>query len=509
MNSNAALPEHTESLWIETSEPTSFPQLEDDIAADVVVVGGGIAGLTTAAELAEAGADVTVLEANRVGSGTTGRSTAKVTTQHGLCYDRFRSRFGEERAWQYARANEAALEAVSDRCERMDVDPQFRRRPAYTYLPPDRSRRELEEEVDAARSVGLPATFVDDPPLPFESAGAVRFDDQGQFHPSRYVVGLARQVSDAGGTIYEGSTVVDVSSVTGSSHRVETESGAVTAETVVVASHFPFLDRGGYFARMRPKRSYVLAVHVDDGLPDGMCYQDTHPYRSLRTHAFDDEELLLVGGQDHKTGHGTETAARYRRLAAFARRHYDVEDVAYRWSTQDYVTVDRVPFVGRLGVGSDDVYVATGFGGWGMTNGTAAGMMLADAVRGRENPWLDAFRPTRLDGVREVLSQNLHTTSEFARGWLGALSGGDDDLSPCEASIVTRRGRPVAIYRDELGVRHEISAVCTHLYCVVEWNDAEQSWDCPCHGSRFTPTGAVIEGPATRDLERRDGDRND
>lgn len=493
-------------MWVETTSRPSFPRLQEDRSPDVAVVGGGIAGLTTAVELAEAGVDVVLVEADRVGSGVTGRSTAKVTTQHGLCYRRLHDRYGADRTRQYARANEVALEAVADRCGRMDVDPQFDRRPAFTVLPPDGSNRDLEAEAAAARRVGLPATYVEDPSLPFEVAGAVRFDDQGQFHPCQYLVGLARQLTDAGGRIYERSRAVAIASDGRGRERVETEAAAVTADAVVVASHFPFVDRAGYFARMRPKRSYVVALRVDDAVPDGMLYQDSHPYRSVRSHRFGGEDLLLVGGQDHRTGQGGETEAQYRRLVAFAERHWDVDTVAYRWSTQDYVTVDRVPYVGRLGLGSGDVYVATGFGGWGMTNGTAAGMMLADTVRGNENPWLPAFRPTRLTGGRELLSENARTTSAFARGWLDALTAGEDEPTPGQARVVRHGGRPVGEYRDEDGTIHRVSAVCTHLACVVEWNDAERSWDCPCHGSRFAPTGAVIEGPATRDLSRLDDD---
>ena len=503
MSEHDALPDGTDPIWKETASPTTYPRLDGDRSAEAVVVGAGIAGLTTAVELAEAGVEVVVLEADRIGAGATSRSTAKVTSQHGLVYADLLDRFGEDVARPYARANQAAVEAVADRCARMDVDPQFRRQPAYTYLSEHDSEDRVEAEAETARRLGLPASYVESVPLSFESGGAVRFDDQGQFNPHRYLVGLAGQLVDAGGEIYEQTRAVDLSTAGGDSPSVETESGTVTGDAVVVASHFPFADRGAYFARMRPKRSYVIAVRVGDEVPDGMFYRQSDPYRSIRSHTLDGEELLLVGGQNHKTGHATNTEERYGRVARFARRHFDVESIASRWSTQDYVTIDQVPYIGQLGAVDDDLYVATGFGGWGMSNGTAAGMMLADAVRGQENPWLSAFEPKRLAGLRDALSLNAHSTSELVHGWIDSLSSGDDVPSPGEARVVRQGGRPVAISRDEDGTARAVSAVCTHMGCIVEWNDAEKSWDCPCHGSRFDQSGEVIEGPAGADLTPR------
>jgi Rieske Fe-S protein len=291
---------------------------------------------------------------------------------------------------------------------------------------------------------------------------------------------------------------------------VSTDRGEVTADDVVVATHFPIYDHALYYARMYPKRSYVLAVEIGGEVPEGMYYYPEEPYFSVRPHPAGEESAMLVGGQNHRTGHGGSTAERYRNLERQARDRFDVESVEYRWSTQDYVSIDKVPFVGEHGPKTDHVYVATGFGGWGMTNGTAAGTMLADRILGRDNAWADAFRPTRFNfdaSKEDLLEHNKHAMGHFLEDHLAKPPTADvSDMDPGTAKVVQLEGDSVGIFRDEDGEYHVVSAVCTHMGCRVEWNDGERSWDCPCHGSRFDLDGSVLDTPAVEDLKRYDED---
>ena len=490
------------SPWLTNAPETDYGSLDGGANAESVVVGGGIAGLTTATLLAEAGRDVVLLERDHVGEGVTGHSTAKVTSQHGFQYASLERRHDRETARKYGRANQRAVEFVADRTESFDADCGLERRPAYAVTDSADEVHTVRREVRAAERAGLPATFVED--VAPDAVAGVRFADQLQFDPQRYLLALAEAFVEAGGRLFEGTRVTDVDG--GAPCRVETRSGSVTAEDVVLATHFPLLDRAGYFARQYPKRSYVLAVRASDPPTDGMYYWPGETYRSTRTAEIDGETLTLVGGQNHKTGQGGRVLDRYRRLEATARDRFDVEDVVYRWSTQDYVSVDGVPYVGRLGAFASNVYAATGFGGWGMSNGTAAGLSIAGAILGRPEEWADAFDPLRATvraSAKEFSTENANVARRFVGDWAEGLASTGDRLGRDEATVYRHGTDVVGVYRDEDGDDHVVDAVCPHLGCLVQWNDGERTWDCPCHGSRFAVDGRVLDGPATEDLPAR------
>jgi glycine/D-amino acid oxidase-like deaminating enzyme/nitrite reductase/ring-hydroxylating ferredoxin subunit len=496
-----------ESVWIDTgpAQP-ELPSLDGSARADVVVIGGGIVGLTTALLLQEAGRKVVLIEAGRLARGVSGYTTAKVSSQHGLIYAKLTSKHGPDAARTYGHSNEAALEWIAQRVERDGIDCDFRRQPSYAYVSSDSQRQQVEDEARAAIAAGLPASLTESTPLPYPVAAAVRFDDQAEFHPRKYLLALADRLVAAGAEIYERSHAVEVDADS-DNVTVKTPGGSVTAGYAVVATHYPFLDRSLSFARVHPQRSYAIACRIAGAPPPGMHISGDSPTRSVRAIPLGDEELLLVGGEGHKTGTGGDTEQRYRALEQFAREYWDVESVAYRWSTQDNSTLDSLPYVGRLTPRSGRVLMATGFAKWGMTGGTAAAHVLADLLADRESAAAELFDPwrkTARQSVVKLLEENAQVGARFFGDRLTKPGGREiDSLRPGEGDIVRRDGEKVAAYRDDEGALVAVSARCTHLGCQVNWNSAERSWDCPCHGSRFAPDGRVLQGPAVHALERK------
>jgi glycine/D-amino acid oxidase-like deaminating enzyme/nitrite reductase/ring-hydroxylating ferredoxin subunit len=497
------LPGSSGSHWLQGVDAPIFPRLGGDTSVEVAVFGAGITGLTAAYLLAAAGVRVAVLEASRVATGVSGHTTAKLTSLHGLIYAKLAGRFGDGTAAAYGAANEAGLEWVAETVEREGFDCDLRRRDNFTYALRGSRRPELEREADAAARLGLPASFVEDLDLPFPVAGAVRFRGQADFHPYRYLTALARRAGELGAEIYEGTRATGVE---GSPPRVRTEAGAtVTAQQVIVATQVPFLERGLFFARLEPKRSYAMTAPLQGTAPTGMYLSAGEPTRSIRTIPTSEGELLLVGGEGHRVGTGDPPGA-YRRLAAWMKENFDVGEPQLRWSSQDYFTLDGMPYVGPVRPFEDRVLVATGFAKWGLANGTTAARMLVDRLEGRENPWAEAFDSNRLR-PRASLPTLARHGAETGRFLLGdrirGRSASADDVGPGEGRIVGSGLSQRAVHRDQQGRLHSLSARCTHMGCIVRWNAAERSWDCPCHGSRFGVEGGVLQGPAVSPLEPR------
>jgi glycine/D-amino acid oxidase-like deaminating enzyme/nitrite reductase/ring-hydroxylating ferredoxin subunit len=488
---------------METAPGAVYPPLDDGHHVDVAVVGGGIVGVAAGLLARADGASVALLEADRLCSGVTGHTTAKLTALHRLIYHHLRSHFGEDGARSYAEANQAGLEWVARQVEERGIACDFRRRSAYTYATEASARAAVEDEVDAALAAGLPAQLVEEIPLPYPVEVAVRLDDQAEFHPRRFVLALGEALASDGGLVFEQTRAQSLHE--GSPCELRTDRGKLTAERVVVASHFPFLDRSLAFARMRPERSYAIGARVGGDPPPGMFITAGGPTRSLRSHPHGGEELLIVGGEGHKTGQGGDTRQRYERLERFAREHFDVRSVDYRWSAQDPVTADRMPYVGALTPLSRRVLYATGFGKWGLAGGVGAAMILADELAGRSNPWASAFDANRLKPLaqaKDLVTANADVAAHLVGDRIKKLRPKElSELAPGEGGIVRHQGETVAAYRDEDGAVAAVSATCTHLWCQVSWNAAERSWDCPCHGSRFATDGSVLEGPAVKPLE--------
>lgn len=499
------------SYWMDSTGTTDYPALAEDIEVDVVVVGAGIAGLSTAWELAQAGRSVAVLEADRIAADTTGFTTAKVSAQHTLIYAQLAKSLGADGAALYARSQQDAVEHLVETVVALGIDCDLERAAAYTYFVDASRVDELQAEATAARAAGLSASFVTETGLPFQVAGAVRVEDQAQFHPRRYLLALAAAAAGHGVRTYERTRVVALHE--GEPCRVETESGhTVRAVHVVVATHYPVFDRALLFARMTPHRELVVAGEIPvERDPAGMYITPAEGTRSVRTApAADGRRLVIVTGEAFTPGDAGPggVTGRLERLAEWTHRWFGVDRPSYQWAAQDNDTTDKVPFVGRLHVASKNVWVATGFGGWGMTNGIMSGRLLAGHIAGTPPEWASIYDPRRFNPVREGVSM-AGAQAKVARHFVGdrvdALRhGGVEDIEPGQGAVLRVGGAVRAVYRDPDGGLQSLSARCTHLGCLVQFDDAERCWACPCHGSRFDVDGSVLHGPATRPLPHRD-----
>ena len=494
------------SLWVATTLETDYPRLEEDVSVDVAVLGGGITGLTAAYLLKSEGKTVALIEGKRIACGVTGYTTAKLTVGHSLVYRSLVDTFGEDGARTYAASNRAAIERVAQLVEELRIDCDFERASNFVYTESADQVDAIREEVAAAGRAGVEAHFTTETDLPFPILGAVRVDGQAQFHPRKYLLPLAATLPGDGSHVFERTRARDVEETDGRC-TVVTDRGRISAEQVLVATHLPFLDRGFFFAKAHPGMSYAVAADVSEAAaPRGMYISIDQPTRSIRSAPSQEAEqrILVVGGEGHKPGLEEDTRRRYEALERFLAERFEAHRVAYRWSAHDYAPLDGVPYIGRLRRGSSRIYVATGFAKWGLTKGTLAAMLVTDAIVGRANPWAefyDAKRLKPLASARTFAKENGQVAVHFVGARLKRRGTPEGvDLEPNEGRIVRLGRRHVAMFRDEDGAVHVLSARCTHLGCLVEWNTVERTWDCPCHGSRFTMTGAVLEGPAVSQL---------
>jgi glycine/D-amino acid oxidase-like deaminating enzyme/nitrite reductase/ring-hydroxylating ferredoxin subunit len=489
-----------QSLWLDGVPVTPRSRPAPDGEVDVAVIGGGITGITTALLLKRGGARVAVVEAVSVGSGVTGATTAKVTALQSTVLSQIRSRHGQDVATVYAEASAAAVEQVATLAGELGIGCDLARRPAYTYAAEESDMDTVTAEHEAAREAGLSTELVEDAGLPYSVAGAVRLADQLELHPVRYVRGLAEAVDGDGSVVLEGLRVLGVED--GSPCLVRTTGPTIAAKLLVVATHYPLLDRGLFFARLEPQRSYCVAARVKGAPPRVLAISAGSPTRSIRSHG----DMVIVGGEGHTVGAREATPERFEALEAFAREHWDVAEVTHRWSAQDPVPYDFLPVIGPYVPGSSRLFVASGFMKWGLTGGTFAAMILRERLGGEDHPWAATFAPNRvsLRSAPKLAEMNARVGVDFVGDRLKpAEAGSRDDVPPGEARAVREGLGRTGVYRDEDGEVHAVSMRCTHLGCLLRFNAAETSWDCPCHGSRFDVDGRVLEGPAVDSLERR------
>ncbi len=431
-----------ESIWTATAQIPHFSPLWGQTHADVLIIGGGIAGLLCAYELKKAGIDCVVAEAKNIAGGITKNTTAKITAQHGLCYTKMFHRFGEEKTRLYLEANQKAVETYRMLCRNIDCD--FVSQDNYIYSR--NNRQKLEKELRTLESLGFHAEFSENLPLPFPTAGAVGFPDQAQFHPLKFLSSIAE-----GLTIYENTPVRQLAN-----HMAYTDRGAIRAGCIIIATHFPFLNKhGSFFLKLYQQRSYALSLENAQSL-QGMYLDEQENGLSFRNQG----DSLILGGGGHRTG---KQGGNWKELEAFAAQHYPDASITHRWATQDCMTLDGIPYIGSYSARTSDLYVATGFNKWGMTSSMVAAQVLTDLVQGIENPYAEVFSPSR-----NMLHPQL----------------GINALESTKNLLTFSKKR------------------CPHLGCALKWNPQEHSWDCPCHGSRFEENGKRIDGPSTGDLKK-------
>jgi len=490
------------SPWLDGIADVEFPPLRAKrVRVDVAVVGGGLAGVMTAALLKREGRTVALIEAKDIGAGESLRTTAHLTSVHDLRFHQGLQKFGEAGIRKMAEAGMAAVDQLESLSRELGIACDLERMPAYLYTESEDEVPRLEAEAEAARKAGMSAEITREVPFPGPVVAGVRYENQARFHPGRLLVPLASYVLGDGSVVYERSRVLDIHD--GKPCEVRTEQGTVLANDVVVATDSPVCNRVFLHTKVAAYRTYAVAAWMDRDLP-GLFWDTADPYHYTRTHPFAEGHLLIVGGKDHKVGERSDTETPLDELERYVRERFPVQEFAYRWSGQIEEPVDGLPYIGRNSV-SQHVYVATGFAGVGMMGSTLSGMILRDLISGRPNPWSHLYAATRikpLASFKRYVEENVDFPKHMAKDWLrpkGEVSSVDD--IPRGQGAVTRVGaQRVAAYRNEEGALQAVSAVCTHLGCLVHFNSAEKSWDCPCHGSRFGTDGAVLHGPATQAL---------
>ncbi|MFL5741892.1 MAG: FAD-dependent oxidoreductase [Flavisolibacter sp.] len=494
------------SLW--QNNMPAYTEKKADISNEtfnVVIAGGGMTGIAAALQLQKSGKRCLVAEANTLCFGTTGGTTAHLNNFFDTSYDIVISKFGEEHAQMLARAASQALELYRSNIEEYGIDCEYSQKDAYIFAQDDDQVKQLDKIFEGSKKAGADAAHTDRIPLPIEFNKAIVYHEQAQFHPARYVYALAKAFEEAGGVILQNCQVKDVKE-TNKTLEIETSAGKITAGCMIWATHIPPGINLLHF-RCAPYRSYAMAVTLnDDAYPNALAYDLYDPYHYYRTQEIDGKKYLIVGGEDHKTAHEENTEACFAKLEAHIRSYFDVKEVAFKWSSQYFEPADGIAYIGHLPGNADQVLVATGFGGNGMTYSHISALVLTDLVTKGESEYTELFSPDRLKpvaGFGNFLKENADVVKEFvgkrfSKEKLEELV----DLAPGEAKLVKFEGKSLAMYKDESGNIHALNPVCTHAKCTVGWNSAEKTWDCPCHGARYGIDGAVLTGPARAGLEK-------
>lgn len=510
MDPHETLTSNTRPLWADTATIGKQPSQSGQISVDVCIIGAGITGLTAADLLKRAGKTVAVIDIGRIGSGETSHTTAHLTEVFDIEYRSLISHFGLEGAQLAAQSMRRAIERIEENATAYGIDCDFARVPGYQFTEKVSDIDEIEDESENALKLGVPNEIVFESDLPFKVVRAMRVDHQAQFNPLKYLAGLAQRIPGNGSYIFEETRMHDVEE--GQPCKVHTDRGTIVADEVFVSANVPSNDRFFMHTKIAAYRTYAISITTTDNLKlSGLYWDVDDPYHYVRGYEQNGVNHIIIGGEDHKTGQDVHTTAHYQRLEDWARERFQVASVDHRWSGQVIEPVDGLPYIGRNPL-SDHVFIATGFSGTGLTMGSLAGMIVSDLILGNQNPWVDLYDASRvkpLASIRNFISENIDYPSHMIGDRLAPAQMKDSNvLRENEGAIVRMNGKKVAAYRDPGGDLHVLSPVCPHMGCHVNWNDAEKSWDCPCHGARFTPTGKLLNGPAVSDLSSEDVDIN-
>ena len=494
----------TRSIWKSTAPKNNFPSLNEHINTEIAIIGGGITGVTTAYFLAKSGKKVVLLEAGTISGGTTGDSTGNLYAMVDKRLHHIQSKWDEETAANVARSRGEAVDLVEELVNKYQIDCSFKRVPWYLFSETDQKDETIEKEIAAAANYRLKVEELQELPVPVKVSKAIKVEGQAQFNPAAFVRGLAENIDSANCRIFENSEVYHIEKE--EELVLSTATGTVTAKKVILATHTP---KGiyGLQTALYPYREYAIAAKLKSGdFPDGI-YWDTEAdfHTSMRTYSKGGDNFVLVLGGHHKVGQEDDYSRFFRKLEQQARKYFDVSEISYEWSAQHYKPADGLPYIGESS--DDNIYIATGFSTDGLTYGVLSAMILDDLLNGRKNEWSDLYKASRFTPVKSAknfINENLNVAKQYIKDLPGkAEAGSFDEIAAGQGKVVEVDNEKWAVFKDDTGQVHCQSAVCTHMDCIVDWNDAEKSWDCPCHGSRFKATGEVIEGPAFSPLDKR------
>jgi glycine/D-amino acid oxidase-like deaminating enzyme/nitrite reductase/ring-hydroxylating ferredoxin subunit len=495
----------TISIWQDTiADYKTNNNFEADKQYDVVIVGAGITGVTTALSLQNTGLSCLLIEASTIGFGTTGGTTAHLNTFFDTTYQQVTKNFGQKNAKLLVKGAKASMALIKQNITTYSIDCAFENKEGYLFSLNEKQNKELEEIIESASNLGLPIAFSDNMPFPIPYLKLACIKKQAQFNPVQYITGLAKAFEEKGGVILQNSRVRDLEE--GENLKVHTSAnGVINAKRIIYATHIP-PGINLLHLRCAPYRSYVLGVKLkDNAYPHALGYDMSDPYHYYRTQFINGEKYLIAGGEDHKTGHEDNTEACFRRLESYVKSYFPVDRIAFRWSSQYFEPADGLPYIGNLPGNGKNVYVATGFGGNGMIYGTLSAIIFTDIIAKGKSAYQDLFDPNRIKpvaGFANFVKEGADVAKELVNTLLPAHKIDElADLAAGEAKVVKFEGTTIALYKDETHHVHAVNSTCTHMKCAVSWNSAEKSWDCPCHGSRFSFDGTMLTAPAQKDLE--------
>lgn len=495
-----------ESMWQTLAITTPVEDAYKlDSVYDALIIGGGITGLTAALQLQTAGKSCLLADAHSVGYGTTGGTSAHINTFADTSYSEAKSAFGQEGAQLFADAVNEGAAIIKNNVDTYSINCDYEAKTGYIYAEDDEQAKQLDDVYEGTKNVGVEVEYTQNVPTPLLYKKALVLPNQAQFHPLKYLQGLQNAFLQAGGIILEDTRITGITTEDGIHTAATATETSIKAKSVIYATHtIPGINVFSF--KCAPYRSYVVAVTLkDEAYPDALVYDMQEPYHYIRTHQVDGQKYLLVGGNDHKTGHDDPEAA-FADLEEYTRFNYQVDSFAYRWSSQYYVPVDGLPYIGHYPGKGDNIYCATGYNGNGMMLGTIAGKIMADLILGNASKYADVFSPARLkpiSGFTEFVKENADVAYHFVADRLSIKETDSlKDLQNDSGKVVEVDGKKIAAYRDSDGEVHALNPVCTHAHCIVSWNQEERSWDCPCHGARFDIDGTVLTGPADMDLQK-------
>ena len=494
------------SLWLNENIIENFSELKENLETEICIIGGGIFGISTAYYLSKHRYKVVLLEKDKIASKVTGHTTAKITSQHSLIYHYLLNQYGKNFAKKYYEANQKAIENIEKIINSNNINCDFKKQTSNIYTTNESEVNKIEEEIKALEELNIEATKIKESSLPFDIISGIEFPNQAQFNPIKYINGLVKIIKENNGLIFENTTCYDIKKEE-NSYICYTKNNKIKAKYIIIATQYPFINFPGiYFAKMYQSSSYVIGIDTKTELFNGMYINIQSPIYSFRTAIDNEKEILLIGGLDHKTGENIDYKSSYGLLEKKAKEWYPNCEIKYHWSTRDCITLDKIPYIGEFSNMLPNIYIGTGFNKWGMTSSNVAAKIITDKITEKENEFEEIFKATRVnpiinkDEVKNMISQ---TAKSLVIERFKENSKEDiDNIKKETGKIIEINGEKVGIYKDIKGEVFAVKPVCTHLGCILNWNNADKTWDCPCHGSRFDYTGKNINNPAIKNLEK-------